>query len=131
MIKEIDYLSDELNLFLNLNKIELNTNDPFTKNILYIDDNSIIGFLNYSIIYERAELNYIFVKESHRNKKVASKLLNNMINNCKSCDNITLEVRKSNYVAIKLYTNYGFKEVAIRKNYYNNEDGILMMLVVK
>lgn len=131
MIKEIDYLSDELNLFLNLNKIELNTNDPFTKNILYIDDNNIVGFLNYSIIYERAELNYIFVLESHRNKKVASKLLNNMINNCKSCDNITLEVRKSNDVAIKLYTNYGFKEAAIRKNYYNNEDGILMMLVVK
>lgn len=131
MIKEIEYFSDELNLFLKQSNIDINTNDPFTKNILYIDNNIIIGFLNYSIIYERAELNYIFVIEKYRNKKIASKLLNNMISNCKSCDNITLEVRKSNAIAIKLYTNYGFKKVAVRKKYYNNEDGILMMLVVK
>lgn len=131
MIKKIKYFSDELKLFLQENKIVINMEDPFSKNILYIDNNMIIGFLNYSIMYERAELNYIFVLETYRNKKVATKLLNEMIKNCESCDNITLEVRKSNSVALKLYTNYGFKEVAIRKNYYNNEDGILMMLVVK
>ena len=40
--------------------------------------------------------------------------------------NITLEVRKSNKIAIHLYKKFGFREVAIRKYYYGDEDGILM-----
>ena len=40
--------------------------------------------------------------------------------------NITLEVKKDNIVALKLYKKMGFEEKAIRKNYYNGIDGILM-----
>ncbi len=45
----------------------------------------------------------------------------------------TLEVRKSNYRAISLYKHFGFKEVACRKNYYQDtgEDAYLMLLEVK
>ena len=39
---------------------------------------------------------------------------------------ITLEVKKSNISAIKLYEKCNFKSVSIRKKYYGNEDGILM-----
>lgn len=131
MIKEITSSSLELKKFLNENKISIIDNDPFSKFIVYLEDTKIIGFLSYSVIYERAEINYIFVLEDYRGKKVASKMLNYMISSCKICDNITLEVRKSNSIAISLYKKFGFKEVAIRENYYNNEDGILMMLVVK
>jgi ribosomal-protein-alanine N-acetyltransferase len=131
MIKEITSSSLELKKFLNENKISIIDNDPFSKFIVYLEDTKIIGFLSYSVIYERAEINYIFVLESYRGKKIASKMLNYMISSCKICDNITLEVRKSNSIAISLYKKFGFKEVAIRENYYNNEDGILMMLVVK
>lgn len=131
MIKEITSSSLKLKKFLNENKISIIDNDPFSKFIVYLEDTKIIGFLSYSVIYERAEINYIFVLEDYRGKKVASKMLNYMISSCKICDNITLEVRKSNSIAISLYKKFGFKEVAIRENYYNNEDGILMMLVVK
>lgn len=131
MIKEITSSSLELKKFLNENKISIIDNDPFSKFIVYLEDTKIIGFLSYSVIYERAEINYIFVLEDYRGKKIASKMLNYMISSCKICDNITLEVRKSNSIAISLYKKFGFKEVAIRENYYNNEDGILMMLVVK
>ncbi len=131
MIKEITSSSLELKKFLNENKISIIDNDPFSKFIVYLEDTKIIGFLSYSVIYERAEINYIFVLESYRGKKIASKMLNYMFSSCKICDNITLEVRESNSIAISLYKKFGFKEVAIRENYYNNEDGILMMLVVK
>lgn len=131
MIKEIISSSLKLKKFLNENKISIIDNDPFSKFIVYLEDTKIIGFLSYSVIYERAEINYIFVLEIYRGKKIASKMLNYMISSCKICDNITLEVRKSNSIAISLYKKFGFKEVAIRENYYNNEDGILMMLVVK
>ena len=40
--------------------------------------------------------------------------------------NITLEVRLSNEIARDLYKRFGFREVALRKFYYGNEDGILM-----
>lgn len=131
MIKEINFISDELENYLKENNIFISNNDPFSKSIIYYDNNNIVAFLNYSMIYERAEINYIFVLESYRGKKIASKMLEHMIQSCKICDNITLEVRKSNSIAISLYKKYGFKEVAIRENYYNGEDGILMMLVVK
>lgn len=40
---------------------------------------------------------------------------------------ITLEVRIDNLPALKLYEKYQFKQVAIRKGYYNGVDGILMV----
>ena len=40
--------------------------------------------------------------------------------------NITLEVRVSNEIARNLYKKFGFREVALRKYYYGDEDGILM-----
>ena len=39
---------------------------------------------------------------------------------------ITLEVKIDNVPAISIYKKFGFKKVAIRKNYYNGTDGILM-----
>ena len=39
---------------------------------------------------------------------------------------ISLEVNVNNLYAIKLYENFGFKKVAIRKGYYNGIDGFLM-----
>lgn len=42
---------------------------------------------------------------------------------------MSLEVRVSNESAIKLYEKFGFKNVGIRKNYYqdNFEDAYLMV----
>ena len=37
-----------------------------------------------------------------------------------------IEVGKSNEIARNLYKKYGFREVALRKFYYGDEDGILM-----
>ena len=40
--------------------------------------------------------------------------------------NITLEVRISNEIARNLYKRFGFREIAKRRFYYGDEDGILM-----
>ena len=40
--------------------------------------------------------------------------------------NITLEVKKDNYSAIKVYESKDFKHIAVRKGYYNGIDGLLM-----
>ncbi len=124
MIKEITNIEDINNSFINYEYIsnEYN-NNPYFK-LLVIEEKKVIGYLYYSEIYERIEINQIEVEESNRNKGYGTKLLDYLINN--SDKSITLEVRKDNYPAIALYKKFNFKEVALRKNYYNGIDGILM-----
>lgn len=112
-----------------LNNVDLFHKESFSKIYIYEENRNICGFINYSIIYDRAEINYIYVDEKYRNKHIASKLLDFMINDCvnNNCNNITLEVAENNIKGISLYTKYGFEKKAIRKNYYKECDGILMM----
>lgn len=101
-------------------------NNPFANYYVYIDNNQIKGFIHFDLIYDRAELIQINVKEEFQNNHIASKLMEFMINECKNVKNITLEVNKNNEIAIHLYKKYNFQEKAIRKGYYNGIDGILM-----
>ena len=41
--------------------------------------------------------------------------------------NITLEVRENNKIAIDFYIKNGYKIETIRKDYYGNENGYLMI----
>lgn len=102
--------------------------NPYTKLYIYVEKDNIIGLLHLNDIYDRYEINNIYVLEGYRNKGIASKLIEHIIElgNNNKIVNITLEVRKNNYNAIKLYKKYNFEEKAIRKGYYNGIDGILM-----
>ena len=51
-------------------------------------------------------------------------MLNDLKNN--NVKEITLEVKMTNIKAIHLYKKYNFKEIGIRKGYYQGIDGILM-----
>lgn len=120
MIKEvtdIDYLNT-----LSDYKITLN---EFNHILVYEKDKKIVAFLDYSKMYERMEINYIFVKEAYRKNGIASQLIKYMIDN-NEFDNITLEVNVNNISAINLYKKYGFEIVSIREKYYNGVDGYLM-----
>ena len=101
----------------------------YDKIYIYKFNEEIIGFINFSIIYDRSELNYIFVLEKYRKKSYAKKMMDFFIDYVKNnnCLNITLEVRKSNISAINLYKKFNFKVIADRKNYYGNEDAIMML----
>ena len=100
----------------------------FSKILIYKEDENIIGFVNYYDMYDRFEIAHILVAKEHQNKKIGSKLMEQVIEigKNKNIINITLEVKSNNNKAIKLYEKYNFKNVAIRKNYYNGIDGILM-----
>jgi len=129
MIKELNDIELINNFLKEFNQSIINLDDPFKKYIGFEIDCRIVSFLNYSLMYDRIEIEYIYTLKDYRNKNIASKLLEYLIdlgikNNCL---NITLEVRCSNISAIKFYEKNGFKKVSIRKNYYDNEDGILML----
>ena len=102
--------------------------NPFARRIEYVIDDKIIGYLEYSLIYDRIEIDNFSVLEEYRNQGIGTKLMSYLVSLAISLRvvNITLEVRVSNNIAINLYKKFGFKEVALRKYYYGDEDGILM-----
>ena len=127
MIKEltIDNIDIINNSFLKKEEVlnDFNTN-PFSKYLLLIKDNQVIAYVYYSDIYERAEINQIEVQDINRNCGYGKELMKFLTETVDK--DITLEVRKDNIPALKLYKEFNFKEVAIRKGYYNGIDGILM-----
>lgn len=124
MIYELNNLEELDNSFISKEIIEneLN-NNPFGK-VLVLKEDKIIGYIYYSDIYERAEINQFEIDSIHRNCGKGDLLLKHLINLLKK--DITLEVKEDNIPAIKVYENNGFIKKAIRKGYYNGVDGILM-----
>ena len=125
-IKTINKLINDKNYIVN--EYELNK-----KAYVYLKDKEIVAFISYQIFYERAELNYIFVKAEERKKGIASILIEKMIEDCKesNVEKIDLEVNILNESAINLYKKYDFKVISIRPNYYDGVDALLMMKEVK
>ena len=79
------------------------------------------------LIYNRIEIAQFEVLEKYQNKGIGNKLLSFLIKEYEDkVDNITLEVKCNNEVAIHLYKKYGFAFKALRKGYYNGVDAILM-----
>lgn len=99
-------------------------NNPFGHYLCYLEKNIVLGYLYYSDIYERAEINQIEVDFIHRNCGIASKLMKKLIEVVDK--SITLEVSIDNLPAIQLYKKFHFDKIGIRKGYYNGIDAILM-----
>ena len=94
-------------------------------------DNIIVGFAGIKIILDTAELMNIVTKKSFRANGIGKLMLEYLINMCKKekIKTLNLEVNSQNTIAISLYKKYNFKEVGLRKKYYNNTyDAILMSL---
>lgn len=99
-------------------------NNPFAKILILKENNEIVGYIYYSDIYDRLEINQFEINEKYRNKGKGKYLLQYLID--KEKKDITLEVKKDNYSAIKVYEQKGFLHKAVRKGYYNGIDGLLM-----
>jgi ribosomal-protein-alanine acetyltransferase len=93
-------------------------------------DGMIIGF----VIGVETETGYLIanlaVTEIHRKSGIASELLEFILGKAKTryLESVFLDVRESNFEAIKLYLKYGFRAVGKRKNYYSRpqEDSVVM-----
>lgn len=109
--------------------VDLFKQGPFSSIMVYEEKNKIVGFINYNIIYNRAEIDYIYVDKDYRRKNIASELLQFCIDDAltSGCLNITLEVNEHNDIGISLYQKFGFEKVAKRERYYHGEDALLMV----
>ncbi len=112
---------------------ELNENE-FSHNYVWIEEDKVVGFCGFWNIFDQAQITNIGIKKTHQRKKIASKLMELIINESiqAGCETISLEVRISNDAAIALYKKYGFEIINIRENYYedNHEDAYFMMKAI-
>ena len=125
-------LEKDFDNFWNYNvfKSELENNN--SKYIVAKIDDEIIGFTGINIVLDVADITNIVVKKSFRGKGISKILLKSIIDIAKSnnCSTINLEVNSKNSIAISLYEKFGFKQVGNRKNYYNENDGLLFTKII-
>lgn len=92
----------------------------------------LVGFLLLHFINDESHILKFGILPEYRSRGVGRHLISYVLRDLYSnaCRWVTLEVRKSNLVAKKLYESLGFTEVGIREGYYtdNNEDAQILSL---
>lgn len=92
-------------------------------------DGQIAGYAGIWLIFDEGHITNIAVHPDFQRHGVASALLQRVLSNAKACgiESCTLEVRRSNLPAQKLYEKYGFLPEGVRKGYYTDtkEDALL------
>lgn len=106
--------------------------NPFAYYLKMIDADTleIMGYIGFWIKFEQAEITKVSIAKKYQGYKLSKLLMSDAERRIRlaGCENITLEVRVSNEVAINLYKSSGFNIVATRKKYYENgEDAYLML----
>lgn len=95
-------------------------------------EGKVVGYGGTWVLVDEAHVTNVVVHEDHRGQGIGRKLMNEMLLKAREKGAVcaTLEVRKSNEVALGLYEKMGFVRATVRKNYYpdNQEDAVVMML---
>lgn len=106
------------------------TDNQFSHYIVARHNGKIIGYGGMWIILDEAHVTNIGVLPEYRGKGVGETLMRSLMALAKSngANKMTLEVRKSNYIAQNLYSKLGFEPVGIRRGYYvdDGEDAVIM-----
>ncbi len=93
----------------------------------------LVGSIVVWLVVDEAHVATLAVSDAFRRHGVARQLLAQALAVAyeSGARQALLEVRESNQAAQKLYTQFGFEEVGIRKAYYHDthEDAILMTLM--
>ncbi len=99
--------------------------------ILALQQDKVIGYICVRYVYDECSIYNIATVPEFRNKLVASRLLQYLIDESSPKERIKyiLEVRVSNIPAINLYKKHQFQQISIRKNYYsdNGEDALILI----
>lgn len=127
-----DCLLTDFDNFWSYNILKQELENGKSKYFVAKQENEIVGFAGILLIIDQVNIMNIVVKKDKRNFGIGSLLLEEIIRYSKihNATSITLEVNEKNIPAIKLYKKYGFKQVGLRRKYYNNEDNAILMDLV-
>ncbi len=107
-------------------------NRSYEKIFVITDKEYILGFIHIINTQDEAEIINIIIDPKFQQCGYGEKLLNYAINSLDdSVKSITLEVSANNYVAQNFYEKHNFKVINVRKKYYNDIDGYMMIRWLK
>ena len=110
--------------------IEESIKNPDYIFIKAVDGDELLGYGAVQVVLDEGNICNVAVFEKHRNKGVASGIINTMLKKAKDrgAEVAFLEVSSANAGALALYRKLGFKEIGERKNYYKSGNAIIMSL---
>lgn len=90
----------------------------------------VLGFACVWVVDQELKINNIAIHPDRRGRGLGTRMLRFLIGFAaqQGCRELTLEVRPSNEVAIRMYRKAGLAEIGRRKKYYSDtrEDAIVM-----
>ncbi len=132
-LSDLDEISSTLTScfdnFWNYNILKSELENTNSKYIVAKLNNEIVGFAGIINTLDQMEITNIVVRKDMRNQGIGNTLLNELIKLtiASKMNTIFLEVNSNNLSAIRLYEKNGFKQVGLRKKYYNNTDDAILM----
>ena len=113
--------------FLSYQQAISNRNNIF---LVAEENGEILGYCGCLGVIGEGQITNVAVKKEYRGQNIGFQLMERLLKDGekKGIQAFTLEVRVSNYNALKLYDRLGFSREGIRKNYYTapREDAVIM-----
>lgn len=107
------------------------TDNPVSRYLVALVDGEVAGYIGSWVVLDEVHISTIAVDPSRRNLGLGRRLLASLLQS--AVDDgarwTVLEVRESNTAAIRLYESFGFRQVGLRKKYYENEENALVLWV--
>lgn len=108
--------------------LECEINSPLSVLETEERDGKIVGYALGRVVADEAELLKICVLSEWRKQGIAEKMLVRLLgkmreNGAAAC---FLEVRSKNAPALALYEKLGFQKIALRRDYYPDDDAVVM-----
>ena len=99
--------------------------------VLRTDEQPVAAFCAFWLVVDQAHINNLAVRPELRGRGLGTQLLESILVEARhlGATSLTLEVRRSNIAAQRLYAKAGFFEHSVRKNYYTQpvEDAIILL----
>ncbi len=97
--------------------------------LVLAEEEKVLGYMGVILAPPEGDITNVSVSRAARGRGIGTALVKEMLRRTeeRGVHTLFLEVRKSNETAIRLYRREGFREVGLRKNYYEkpSEDALI------
>ena len=95
-----------------------------------VDDGVVAGFCSFWLVFDELHINNLAIRPEYRGHGMGTALLEHAMGTAArlGARRATLEVRRSNDAARRIYERLGFEIAGVRRNYYTNpaEDALIL-----
>jgi ribosomal-protein-alanine N-acetyltransferase len=91
-------------------------------------EGSVAGYGGVMVVGDEAHITTVVVDPTRRGHRLGTRLMLGLVDAALAAEarSLTLEVRVSNEAAQALYRRFGMAPVGVRKQYYRDEDALIM-----